>query len=509
MLVICLSVGASAARAKAEDKISAKDGRVEISIINVASPAEAFVRVAGRLPDDSGGVAVWEFPTAYAGADELDKRISKFALFDQSGKTIAARQTRAGRYEAERAAMTFEYEVKMSAPAHEPDAAHLSWLCETHGLLMLGDILPQTMMEARTVKVEIKAPAGWTVVSNEARDGDGIYTVADAAQSIFLIGRELREKSARVSDMNIRFAMAGDWAFTTEDAGQAAANILREHERVIGAMPSPRNVGARKNGDAMVLLAPFPRPVAAAQWSAETRGSTTLILSGRTPSKVAALAQLGTTLAHELFHLWIPNKLNLRGDYDWFYEGFTLYQAMRVAMRAGYLNFQDYLSALGRADDKYRQSRTRGNELSLVAASAQRWAGQSVYVYNKGMLVACLYDLELRRRSDGKLTLDDVYRALWRRYDANESAPEANRAVLDVLGGFERMNDVTRSYVENGGQIDLASALSPFGLNVAQTGARTQVTVAAKPDRRQSKLLRSFGYTEQEKVWHQRLKKAA
>ncbi len=79
-----------------------------------------------------------------------------------------------------------------------------------------------------------------------------------------------------------------------------------------------------------------------------------MLLSGQSPSKVAALAGLGVPLTHELFHLWVPNGLKLNGDYDWFYEGFTLYQSMRAGMRLQSLGFQDYLNALSRAFDAYK-----------------------------------------------------------------------------------------------------------------------------------------------------------
>src|SRR5205814_1010733 len=97
----------------------------------------------------------------------------------------------------------------------------------------------------------------------------------------------------------------------------------------------------------------LPQPLAGAKvelnmpagnlWSAETRGSTVVLLSGRMPSKLAAKAQLDGSLTHELFHLWVPNGLTLDGEYDWFYEGFTNYEALRVGMRRGQLTFQDYL----------------------------------------------------------------------------------------------------------------------------------------------------------------------
>jgi len=56
-------------------------------------------------------------------------------------------------------------------------------------------------------------------------------------------------------------------------------------------------------------------------------------MMGKLPSKVASMAQLSVPLTHEFLHFWVPNGLSLEGDYDWFYEGFTVYQAARISVR--------------------------------------------------------------------------------------------------------------------------------------------------------------------------------
>jgi predicted metalloprotease with PDZ domain len=234
-----------------------------------------------------------------------------------------------------------------------------------------------------------------------------------------------------------------------------------------------------------------------------------MLLSGRSPSKTAALAQLSVPLSHELFHLWVPNGLpTLEGNYDWFYEGFTMYQAMRAGLRLRLLTFPDYLNAMGRAYDIYRSARD-SDKLSLLAASQQRWAGSTMLVYNKGMLAAFLYDLTLRQSSNGKRTLDDAYRELFRRHHAAAPGTDGNAAVIDVLNSQTGMQDFTRRYVESAGTIDLESAIAPFGLRVERGGARTRVTVADSLTRNQRDLLRKFGYNGEERAMSKGARDAA
>ncbi len=265
-----------------------------------------------------------------------------------------------------------------------------------------------------------------------------------------------------------------------------ALNILKDHAETFG--------GVALN-HALLILSPFPRAVGADNWNAETRGNTVVLLAGKSPSKTAALAQISFPLAHELFHLWIPNGLALDGNYDWVYEGFTLYQALRAGIRQNLLTFQDYLNAMGKAYDAYKSVANR-DKGSLLDASRERWTVSPVLVYNKGMLVAFLYDLTLRLQTKGKHSLDDVYRELFRLHRMPAARKDGNTAVLAVLNGAGDMQGFTHHYIEGAGGIDLQTAIAPFGLQVDAGGVHTHVSVAASTSSAQRDLLRKFGYNE-------------
>ena len=295
----------------------------------------------------------------------------------------------------------------------------------------------------------------------------------------------MRQQQARAGATEFTLATASDWAFADEDAARLVQDILREHERATGAAPQP---------SALVIIAPFPRQVRPQEWSAETRGATAVMLTGREPGKTAALAQLSQPLAHELFHLWVPNGLTLAGDYAWFFEGFTLYQAERAGVRLGLLSFQNYLDNMALAFDQSR-SANEGAGLSLLEASQRRWSDTDTVVYRKGMLVAYLYDLMLRQQTKGKRSLDDVYRALFSRGRAGTEA-DGNMIVCELLTSAAGDPAFVERYIKHGGAIDLAAAIRPFGLEVASGGARTHIVVAAELSRAQRDLLKQIGYNE-------------
>ncbi|HYX41038.1 MAG TPA: hypothetical protein VE821_05040, partial [Pyrinomonadaceae bacterium] len=382
-LIVRCTIGALFCLFAAGTAASAQTLTTHIRVVSLAPPR---ISVAGT--SDRPATA-WSFRTNYAGLLGLGARFEQLTLADAQGANVPLRQLAPGEYEAARPAQSFHYEVKLDPPASDAAAAHVSWLTPEHGLLMLGDLLPLPVARA---KIELTLPAGWQSIALDEPAANGHYEFAQAESSVLFVGRELRQQQARAGATTFTLASAGDWAFADEDATHIVQDILREHERATGVAPRPA---------ALVIVAPFPREVRPQEWSAETRGGTVVMLVGREAGKTAALAQLSQPLAHELFHLWVPNGLALAGDYAWFFEGFTLYQAERAGVRLGFLSFQNYLDNMALAFDQSR-STNEGAGLSLIEASQRRWSDANAAVYRKGMLVAYLYDLTLRQQTNGK-----------------------------------------------------------------------------------------------------------
>jgi predicted metalloprotease with PDZ domain len=112
-----------------------------------------------------------------------------------------------------------------------------------------------------------------------------------------------------------------------------------------------------------------------------------------------------------MFHLWIPNGVNLTGNYDWFYEGFALYESLKLAVRMNRIGFADFLDTLSRA---HTIDSAQSQRISLIQASANRFGGSNTQVYARGMLVAFLTDLAMLQQSKGKKSVDDLLRDLYR-----------------------------------------------------------------------------------------------
>ena len=95
-----------------------------------------------------------------------------------------------------------------------------------------------------------------------------------------------------------------------------------------------------------------------------------------------------------------------QGDFDWFFEGFSLIPGV-IDCTGFEANQLSGIPEHNRASlDSYL---SYSQNESLVEASERRWVNPGTYVYDKGMLVAFMYDL-IARSQDGTRLRFEVYR---------------------------------------------------------------------------------------------------
>ncbi len=140
-------------------------------------------------------------------------------------------------------------------------------------------------------------------------------------------------------------------------------------------------------------------------------------------------------VSHEFFHTWNVKQLRPSGihpyDYErenytkllWVAEGTTSYYDDLTLVRTELIDTDEYFKRIGSAITSLR--RTPGRKLqSLEESSFDAWVkfskrtpdsgNSTINFYSKGALVSLMLDLELRSRSDGNVSLDDVMRALYK-----------------------------------------------------------------------------------------------
>ena len=201
-------------------------------------------------------------------------------------------------------------------------------------------------------------------------------------------------------------------------------------------------------------------------------------------------------LSHELFHAWNGKRIAPRGllDFDlsretytpclWVMEGVTSHYdrfALRSSNRVTAKSFLDKI-----LDDWARLQATPGRaRQSLEQSSFDAWIklykadesnlNTTVSYYLKGGLVLFALDLQIRRRSEGKKTLDHVLRLLWTRHGRpREAHPDDLQPLFEEATGLE-LGEVFDRQVRGTEDPELAKELAHVGIELRASADPAQV----------------------------------
>lgn len=443
--------------------------------LTISIPTTGEVRVDAKL---SSPLRSWSFRNAYASALGIAERIENFRAFGDSDQDARVKKSATGEFRSDLDATRISYILKLSKP-RATDLPHVSWIDGDRGFLMFADLVP---LDLKNLSAEFLLPVGWTVESSIAPDGNGRYEVLAPEKSVFFLGRLLRKASKRVDGMMLETVVSGRWRFNDDDALKAAGEVMEKYHEL---------TGFRLPDKSLIMIAPSPVSLGNSSWKAETRGSSVVVLMDAAARSKNSLGHLRIIFTHELLHLWVPNSLKFEGDYDWFFEGFTMYTALWTALELRIINFKGFLSTL---DGAYKYYLSQPDNVSLIEASETRWTTSSSHVYIKGMLIAFLYDLMLRKESAGKATLANLYRDLFNRGVADDA--NGNEAIIALLGSSPAGKELTKSYIENSRELKLDQLLTAYGLEVDLSSENPKLRVNRKLDEDQKRLLRSLGYRD-------------
>ena len=232
----------------------------------------------------------------------------------------------------------------------------------------------------------------------------------------------------------------------------------------------------------------------------EHRNSTVVASPVSFKNPQAARQVLGT-VSHEFFHAWNVERIRPRSlepfNYEeanmsgelWIAEGFTQYYGGLVMGRAGLRPAESTMlslanSALGVATHPARKFRSavqmsQHAPFSDAARSVDEnnFSYSFISYYTYGSALALALDMELRIRSDGKLSLDDYMRAMWLAHGKpGGSQPglvarpytlgDARERLADVSGDAKFAEEFFARYVHGSEAPDYARLLAPAGLVV-------------------------------------------
>jgi hypothetical protein len=457
--------------------------------ITVYSDKQSIVHVEGKFGSDpsDGGIRNLSFLQEYAGISKLGERVSDVRLSAADGSAVKCRSLMPGEYLADKEFVGWEYNFDATPPIAQMAYAHISWFTNDGGILFLSDLLPLTKSKSDVSLSVQKMMADGSVVRSVIYEDTVVHDKQTGVVPFF--SPRSRGLDERRGTTTLLLMLDGAWKFKDDVAFKAASGIFDAYEELFGSSTS-RSVD--------ISIRPFPIPVAAGNYEADTRGNNITIISSDTLFETESVQRLHEQLRHEIFHLWIPNGVNLTGNYDWFYEGFALYQSLKTGVALNRIRFDDYLDTLSRA---YDIDRRLGQKLSLIEVSKNRWTGDNnTRVYARGMLVAFLCDLALLEKSKGKRSVESLLRQLYERDRPPAVEQDANTAVLSLLRSYSELMPIIGRNIIGADGIEWNEFLKGAGLEVESADQATKLTVIARPSGRQKNILDKLGYNNWRKL---------
>ncbi|MEQ1833904.1 MAG: hypothetical protein ABL977_12685 [Candidatus Eisenbacteria bacterium] len=272
-------------------------------------------------------------------------------------------------------------------------------------------------------------PAGWRFASDleHVRAGHPL-TLGDLYESVS-VGGDFRVLARGPATGALRVAIRGAWSFSDTALAERIERVIASHRRFWHDPDEPFLVTViplRNDGQSSSL--------------GGTGRSDAFAFFATDNAKEATLNRL---LAHEHMHTWIPRRIGGLVTRDeamqyWLSEGFTDFYSMRLLVRDGLWSTTDYLDAVNEILQRYAQSPMRA--ASARSAADQFWSNREAQdlPYQRGFLLACKWDDELRQRHAGRQDLDDVMLALKREAARHSRRDTTGRAVQRFLSAMRR-----------------------------------------------------------------------
>ncbi|MEO5929278.1 MAG: PDZ domain-containing protein [Candidatus Kapaibacterium sp.] len=293
------------------------------------------------------------------------------------------------------------------------------------------------------IELEINAPEGWrayTALKRKRRSGRGMFAAANydvLIDSPIEVGTPIARRFALDGvDYHVIIDIAGgEGVRRSAELRERLDRYVADVEKVVRAYTATFGTPEFPEYYFLVNIDPF----AANGDGMEHLASTRLVLNGYPTNQEQYDALVGVT-SHEFFHIWNVKRLRPAelGPFDysrelhttllWFAEGFTQYYGHLMLRRAGvwddkqfYKEMVSEINTVDRSPGRFHRDLRASSFDTWNAVGARSPMGlvsnfKNTYVnyYYKGAVLGLLLDLEIRERTGGRKSLDDLIRELYR-----------------------------------------------------------------------------------------------
>lgn len=159
--------------------------------------------------------------------------------------------------------------------------------------------------------------------------------------------------------------------------------------------------------------------------------------------------ELRETITHETVHNWISGLSGPSGTTSWFSEGMTVYFTRELLLRSGLFTADEFLDSVNDTATAYYTNPLNGLPNDEIAAGFWQDARIRRLPYVRGSLYFADVDAQVRARSDGARSLDDLALEIvelrrngeeitadtWRSVVTDELGPAGAKGFGDMLSG--------------------------------------------------------------------------
>jgi predicted metalloprotease with PDZ domain len=358
-----------------------------------------------RFQASANGTTRLDLPDKAAGDFQLSRQIRDVQVdgaqsVSEDGPAVRAIRSAPG------ARLAVRYRV-VSAFDHDPSPAELDTYKPTvlrRWFWAYGEsIFALPELPTDRVRFAWAAPLDLPFASNLQSRVDGAMSFAELQQSVVVGGPDLRVTQAAVDGAPVQVAMIGQYGFSDAAFADITVKIIAAERGFWGTSEAPF----------LVVLAPLGPSSVARSTRGEGRGDAFAVMT----TTNVTLDDLRMLIAHEYFHTWNPRRLGALEDDDqeragyWFSEGFTDFYARRLLLRAGVFSLGDFVAEWNSMLLAYAESPVATEPNTRIVNDFWNDPNVEKLPYQRGAILAALWDQRLRQQSRARVSLDDLMRA--------------------------------------------------------------------------------------------------
>ncbi len=450
----------------------------------------AALKVEMRFTGDADGRTDVMLPSDWSGATQLWRAVHDV---EAQGAEVQRRQAELSLRHRPRAEVSVSYRVRQdfegrpSARGGPPFRA----ITQPDWFTVLGWSLFGEIRGRRYDPVAFawgQTPEGWAVASDLDHTAAKPRIMSDLLDSVMVGGRGMNLVETEAAGGRLRIAIHGQWSFSEKGFSDLLSRVAETSADFWGD----------RGENFFVAVTPLTGPRDSTVQYGVGLGDAFSLWA--TPDVKDDM--LKHIVAHEHQHTWFPGRVGgvREGDDElldyWFSEGFTDFYTLRLLLRSGLWSLEEFVADYNRILRNYAASPARDAPNSQIKAAFFQERAFADLPYQRGLLLAALWDDRLRRQTGGQADLDDVVLKMAERAQGpfHGSGPQLLKSTFEQLGGGDLDRDYDR-FVDGGARVllpqDLFGSCATVdthevpvfdrGFDTAATSARDGVVAGVDP----------------------------